>query len=290
MSSNVNNRICRLPQFTDCDNLTLICSSGFTNIVNTDWNCEIQGFQKLFDNAKHHFKRGYYSKDEFTDVLSVTGVEIDGRSFMMKLAENFMEVFLIKLMRVTRNFPGMKDMEKKDFIKVFFENRFYVSLVMNLGMTDLKYLSEFNVKDESIKLTDIDIANLNGETINELQKDSFKRLNRLKLTPEEIMLILGINLTGSKKEFPFLKLVNNRLLACLQRYLENTYGEKFHLRMIEIVNVVSCLRAQETRIRNYWRNNIEYLNHLYTNKLIFSLWGFEDIQSIVEMIEDMKII
>lgn len=244
---------------------------------------EIENFEELFNRLSKSFSQGFYPRNDYENVISVTGVEIDNRKYFFDFIDVTYKSALKKFIRILQKFPGFENLSEKDFYLILHRRldyiRFIISLVGYVSISNNELIFHL---DEShiLKMRINELENLSDKKLITGARHFFEALEKVKVTFEEIVFLFSLGILSPDKDIPEFVFFQNKFLVCFQEYLENMYGKTYHERMLKLVNMVALFKESYHNGHKWILNNKGYIKKVsceFANRY----WMIKDPDEIV---------
>ncbi|CAD5118971.1 unnamed protein product [Dimorphilus gyrociliatus] len=281
-----------LLNFSDSQDIIVICNQSFGDLVIKDWNLEIENFRELFHQATNAVSQGIYTKAEYMDTLEITGIEIDRRGLYTRFIEAIMNVSYKKALKIIRKIPGLDKLSHREFTEVILSNKTDITILLAVtSKTD--FTSEgivFKVDDkESFTFPTEYLNNLGDEPILEMQRECGIRLAKANIKFEEAMFLTVINMLCTIKTSRQFRDIYDRFVLAFSRYLEETYGKQYHLRLQELISVVTYFKEENIHEKAWLKQNQTYLKAIYKTPLMRAFMATPEIDKGIELLANLEI-
>ncbi|CAD5118974.1 unnamed protein product [Dimorphilus gyrociliatus] len=249
----------------------MACNCSFSHFLNINWHSEIEEFDREFQRVKAVTERGFFSKDEYMDIYKVTGVEVDSRRVFGEFCEKIMKSTFARFASSVRNLPGLDELSAIEFVLTILENKEDVQLPIAISQGN-KWVNDsllMKLDDEHIlEMTKQQFINMCDPGMTAVHQECSRLIEKTNLTFEETTFLVSLNLLYPKRERRHLIHMHQRFILAFTRYLESQYGTKYHIRLIELVNLMSSLKLHARTGQKWLRDNEEYLNTVYRSKIM----------------------
>ncbi|CAD5118972.1 unnamed protein product [Dimorphilus gyrociliatus] len=292
---NFNMRKSKIPyllQYSDAKDVVIICNQSFENFTIKSWIAEVEDFTELFQRALGTVSQNIYSKEQYMDVLEVTGVEIDHRRNYSKFVETTMVVTYTRALKCLRRLPGLDTLPDKDFFRTVLSHKENIYVLMaiasqvNWSQEGVTFRLDDNHKiilpaDYLAKMSDSDIANK--------QAYAGKKITDIGLTFDEAVFLTAIQMFCPTKTHPHLQDFQHRFLLAFTNYLEEHYGNKYHERLQELISLSTYFKESIHQGKKWLKKNENYLKMIYTTNIMRAFIAEPDLDVGVELLKGLKI-
>ncbi|CAD5118970.1 unnamed protein product [Dimorphilus gyrociliatus] len=278
--------------YSDSQDMIIICHQSFRDLLVENWALEVENFNHIFSRALHSMSSGIYTKQEYMDVLEVTGIEIDDRSSYTRFIEIFIEVLYKRIMRCLRRLPGLNQLNHKDFYKTILSHKENLCVLIEvaskanwtpegLAFQLGNQRSVLLPSDYMVKMTDKEIA--------ESQHKRGIKLTEVNLKFEEAIFLTTIFMLSPTKCQPHFQDFYQRFMFAFTKYLEENYGSNYHLRLQKLISTIAFFREDNLRQKKWVKNNEEYFTKMYKTDLLKAFSVIDDLDEGVEILSRLDI-
>lgn len=271
----------KLLQFTDADDFLTKLETFASKIYNLNWSSEIKDLEKLSIKLNETLSNGLFPKDDFLNVLSVTGVELDNRREMISFTSRVSEIFLQHGLSFLKSLPGVCNLDEKTFVDFICTEYYYIQNIFSL-ISIFEWIDEglrINLSGREILISNDAINSAMGENLREITDSIHNYSKSMELTQLEFFFLGFLKMLERRSDIPQLKFTHERLLLSLTRYLENTYGQNYHVNLGKMVNFFAEYETRQLKLKNFYKLNKEYLMYMAENSFNgLLLFGFVNEQ------------
>lgn len=276
---------------TDAQDIYIRCVNSFSDVTTNDWRKQIHNLADLYALAKSAVKQGFFGIDEYTDIITVTGVEIDLRRAFFQITEACYGVLFYQFMSAYRKLPELGEMPKHDFLETVLRNQEDMQLFNNFmpGSRWIGDILHIESDMDTLSLNTSDAVKVMGSQIADVYKSIAKEDNDIQLTFEEVCFMTIINVFYPHKKNPQFKVIQQRVILAFTKYLENKYGSSYHIRLQKLVNYMCQYKKGAQISRKWMMNGKEYLDAVYKTKLMKAccISSF-DIETSIKLLQNLK--
>ncbi|CAD5117312.1 DgyrCDS6098 [Dimorphilus gyrociliatus] len=260
--------------FADADIVTVYCRESFSKFTDATWGKEIHNLYERLYSAILETQGSSWSKEDFMDIVEVTGVEIDGRRSFAEISQKLLKRNIQFLYKFARALPGGKELPNEKFVVDFFNYpeyiKFAIAMSYNFYWSNDEFV--FTVDDKQFLMHKNELEHFLDKEVLSYQMEISERKNKLNLTVEETMFVFALQIIKPSAQYPKMGVANQRLNLAFTRYLQTTYGNDYHKRLRDIINFVSFFNEKIYFLKKWTKKNERYLNYLTDCKLMKLFW------------------
>lgn len=134
------------------------------------------------------------------------------------------------------------------------------------------------------------LENIADSTFFSLQRQFDDSLLNSKLTHEEASYLVAINMLKPLENQPQYKLHHTRIILSFTRFLEGRYGNDYHLRLREIVNLQAFLNETMIKLKKWYHDNQFYFDKVHCDVLFRSLLAFPNVDEAAKALCELKVL
>ncbi|CAD5118976.1 DgyrCDS7639 [Dimorphilus gyrociliatus] len=278
---------------TDSQDLIIMCSNVFSETLNLDWQSTIKDFDIKFKNAARLIEEGFFPQNDFMDILSVTGIEIDNRKGFSSLIDSIIVSSFLHFMKCIKKLPGLDILSEEDYYKVFFAHKHDIELLIYVvgGIIWKDEIIIINFDDKhQLKVPKKILESLLDDQAVNLEEEACIRITEANITFEEALLIIALRLFSPNKKFPHFKEFHHRLAVAFTRYLKSQYSNKYYLRFLQLMNLFSYFNEAYLIGDKWIANNFEYLSTIHCRpELLRHVWLDMDIRETMNLLQSLAL-
>lgn len=270
-----NYQVPMLPEFSDADDVIMRFMIAINNVKGPSWSVQFNSLSKIFDKFIRVVDSGFFPKDDFLNILEVTGLEVDDRKELSNFCDNFMEISLRKWLPILRSLPGLNELEEKPFFHLLCKNIDILHIVMSIPLNmlwkdDGLYIS---INGKNCIVNNEVLEQLVGSFMTNLRKEKAKIMDRLRIKPEEILFIFSILMLTPNEYFSTFPSAYDRITQALTRYLEKDYRESYQERLSILIDFLSFLNNFKASSTMWRKENSSYFPKSFKTPITRLLCG-----------------
>ncbi|CAD5118968.1 DgyrCDS7637 [Dimorphilus gyrociliatus] len=253
---------------SDADDIFIQTTNATTIFTNIVWSDEIHNFDLQFQNAQTSLENIYIPFNEYSDILEVTGLELDDRKGFLHFLETLFNIWYRYSLIFSRSLPGMTDLKLKDLISISFKNAdmLYILDVMY----PLFYLDKENIyfgfNDRILKIECERMKHvLDNQTVQVLTT-LYYDIKEINLSKEEAVFLYSLHLVSGGEKPHFAELYN-RILVSFIRYLKGIYTDKYETRLLRLTNFIAKIRVDLLEDKRWSIQHQKYLQYFFKDPL-----------------------
>lgn len=278
-----------LINFTDCQDVTILCHNSFSPFLNIDWKNEINNFHVEFPMVKKCLNQNFFTKNQYMDIKKITGVEIDHRKVFTKFCVKLMAINFRIFIRALKNLPGINELSHEEFISAFLQQKEDLELTsilnsLNVWEGDILKMSFGPGLD--LHVTREQMSSISDTKITEMHMNWAKQLDASKLSFEELSFLLALNAlrpTSGKRHF---QIYYDRFVLAFTRFLESRYGNSYHIRLQELIDLMVTFKLRAKDGAKWMTENEDYINNVYDSDFMKMFINDKKVPNIVSLFKD----
>lgn len=266
----MKNELLILQNVPEPDWLLFSCSNFFGTFKRMDFRRKIVNFNQSFTEAKHALTNGLFPRDEYLVIFDAIGIEIDERVKFLTWIGSIAEVFIKNLLVHLLELPGLKEMGKDDLSnKIQVCDEFCVLLLFYMFIKEThtdKVIVDINGYELVIEANFL--KNLTDDEFFDCHNRLSKTLESIKPTCEELTLLYITSMYQPTKGNAKLSKYYDGIVLTLTKYLQETYGENYHHRLLQLVNLKAQLKERKVFIKSWRKTHRDYVEHIHRNEFV----------------------
>lgn len=272
--------------------LIISFSNKYSELIDLNLKKTIRNFDKMFQDSYNMLQQGTFDKNDYMEVLHVAGCEIDNRKLFLKLMDSVIAGAIMHQMNVLKRFPGLDSLTDEKFFRLIGQRKRELEYLSHMSRAfEWKNDSFLILFDENHKLEikKKDFGNILDRSIAEREHELFKWTQKVNVTFEEGLFIVMLKFLEPSRGYEQFREFHNRLAAAFIRYLENRYSKNYHLRFLELMNLVSRIHTHYNSSDKWVERNYDYLQRAHPNQeALDHLWVPKDISKTYQHVNKLK--
>ncbi|CAD5121732.1 DgyrCDS10209 [Dimorphilus gyrociliatus] len=265
ISENSSEVVPLLLKYTDADDITTKFSILLDDLRNINWSERVSDLNEIFDRMKYIIETGLFLKDDFTNILEVTGLHIDNRKEFSKFNGKLMEISGRYWLPFLKALPGMIELDDRVFFHILCSHldAFHLIISLEFGMKWQRDGLHISLNNKSICLSNENLERMIGNSMTDLRHKKFIKMEKANLTNEEILFIFSINMVTPNEYYPYFPSAYDRVSQALTRYLQKTYGDSYHYRLSELISFLSFFNELKVSSNRWREDNRSCFEHVF---------------------------